>query len=224
MEKEAQEKLRKEIDNLKGVFEWVEDNHFEIIDNIEQESIDVYNFLKKEFASSRANENLLFQFVYKNYYRIENAGLTSEFKKEYFNILEEYRKGRDLDYKAVLDRLYTFRNSKNQKTVQFSFVSKMFHTIDNSSVVYDKEVASVFSISNPYYEKCFDRKVDKYLDHLYRIERGYNLMIENNLIPLTSRLFDMKFPNNALSDIKKMDFIFWSAGKVKSRMAKSLKQ
>lgn len=222
IELEAQQKLQKEIDGLKSITCWIEDNHSAIIKNIEQESIDVYNFLKKEFNNPKAHENYLFQFVFRSFYRIDNAGLTPEFKKEFFNILEEYRKDIDLDYEEVLRKLYAFPNLRDRNTLQFSFVTKMFNTIDDSMPIYDSKVAKMFSLSRPY-QTDFEVKLDKYLHQLYKIERGYKLMLEHNLLPKTLCAFDEKFTNNELSKMKKMDFIFWSAGKLKSRMAERKK-
>lgn len=75
----------------KKIIDFIEENSDEIVENIEFESIVTYNFLKKQFADFDVRKNYLFQFVYRSFYRLDNAGLTSEFKNEYFIILEEYR-------------------------------------------------------------------------------------------------------------------------------------
>jgi hypothetical protein len=201
------------------ITEWIENNSTEIIENIEQESVDVYNFLKTEFKKSNVNENYLFQFVFRSFYRIDNAGLTPEFKKEYFKILEENRNEKQFDFEKVLRRLYSFPNRKGQNTLQFSFATKMFNTIDDIMPIYDSEVAKMFSMSRPYQSK-FEIKLDKYLDQLDKIQFGYEQIIEQNLLPKTIGLFDQVFKDNKLSEMKKLDFIFWSAGKIKSLMAK----
>ena len=69
---------------IREITDWIENNSTEIIENIDQESVDVYNFLKTEFRKSNINENYLFQFVFRSFYRIDNAGLTPEFKKELY--------------------------------------------------------------------------------------------------------------------------------------------
>ena len=136
--------------DINEISEWIENHSTEIIRNIEQESVDVYNFLKKEFYESNVNENYLFQFVFRSFYRIDNAGLTPEFKKEYFKILEENRNEKQLDFEKVLRRLYSFPNRKGQNTLQFSFVTKMSNTINDVTPIYDSEVAKMFSMSRPY--------------------------------------------------------------------------
>lgn len=195
------------------ISDWIEIHSTEIIENINQESIDVYNFLKSEFKKSNVSENYLFQFVFRSFYRIDNAGLTPEFKNEYFKILEQNRNKNQFDFEKVLRRLYSFPNRKGQNTLQFSFVTKMFNTIDDKMPIYDSEVAKMFSLSRPYQTE-FEIKLDKYLDQLEKIQNGYELIIQQNLLPKTIGLFEQTFANNKLSEIKKMDFIFWSAGKI----------
>lgn len=201
------------------ITDWIENNSTEIIENIDQESVDVYNFLKSEFKKSNVNKNHLFQFVFRSFYRIDNAGLTPELKKEYFNILQQYRNEKKFDFEKVLRRLYSFPNRKGQNTLQFSFATKMFNTINDSMSIYDSKVARVFSLSRPYQSK-FEIKLDKYLDQLDKIQTSYKQIIEQNLLPKTTGLFDQEFKDNKLSEMKKLDFIFWSAGKVKTRLTK----
>jgi hypothetical protein len=204
---------------IREISAWIENHSTEIIENIDQESIDVYNFLKIEFKKSNVNENHLFQFVFRSFYRIDNAGLTPEFKKEYFKILEQNRNKKQFDFEKVLRRLFSFPNRKGQNTLQFSFATKMLNTIDDKMPIYDSEVAKIFSLSRPYQTE-FGIKLDKYLDQLDKIQNGYEQIVEKNLLPKTIGLFDQVFKDNKLSEMKKMDFIFWSAGKIRTIITK----
>lgn len=185
-----------------------------IVDNISYESIDVYNFLKTQFDKTNVTENYLFQFVYRSFYRLDNAGLTTQFKKEYFNILQEYRQIDNFDFSAILQRLYSIQNHQGQNTFQFSFVTKMQNTICNDRPIYDSEVARVFLFGKPKQGISFDDKLCFFLNHLQIIRETYNTLIENNSIQNVITSFDNKFQGNNLGQIKKLDFIFWSAGKL----------
>lgn len=197
--------------------EWIEANSKEIIDNIAYESVDVYTFLKGEFLKTSVNDNYLFQFIFRSFYRLDNAGLSSAFKTKYFELLEETRRNKELDFKKILNILYEYPNRKGQNTVQFSFATKMFNMIESSIPIYDKEVAKMFDLKRPYQTE-FDSKLKIYLNHLDFIKKGYNVIIDKGLLPTTIKLFDAKFENNNLPKIKKIDFIFWSAGKVKTKI------
>lgn len=194
-----------------------------IFDNLSHESIDVYNFLRTEFINSNVNENYLFQFVYRSFYRLDNAGLTTQFKTEYFNLLQQHRKFECFDFAKILHRLYEIENHKSQNTFQFSFVSKMQSTIDPNKPIYDNEVATVFSFVKSSYKADFNSRYHFYSNQLAKIEQTYNSIIESNSLENALIQFDTKFQNNDLPVIKKLDFIFWTAGKL-LRKEKKLKQ
>jgi len=196
-----------------GVADYICLNSAAIIDNLNQESIDVYNFLKKEFLQSDVTTNYVFQFVYRSYYRLDNAGLTPRFKSEYFKIMQEERNKANQDLKGVLKRLYAFQNLRNQDNFQFSFVTKLFNTIDNNLPIYDSEVARVFGYCWPY-QNDFDIKYNKLKEQLEFITEAYNAIISEDFVKPATDLFDAKFPNHQLSDMKRLDFIVWSAGKI----------
>ncbi len=199
--------------DLKNIASWIEDNSESIISNIEQESVAVYLFLQEQFAKTNVTENHLFQFVYRSFYRLDNAGLTPEFKTEYFRILEENKGSGIFDFDSVLRRLHGFKNRKDQESMQFSFVTKLFNTIDPNSPIYDSAVATVFSFKRPY-AKDFDAKLEKYLNQLETINNAYTEIRNNQLLSATVGLFNKKFPGHNLSEVKILDFIFWSAGKI----------
>ena len=202
---------------MEKIIKFIEENSTTIIDNIDFESLETYNFIKSQFESSKATENYLFQFVYRSFYRLDIGGLTREFKTEYFRILEEFRDTKIFDYELALKRLYDFPNIKKQPSFQWSFVTKMAHTIDNNKAIYDNEVENIFNLSSLYSRPTFDKKLTLSLSNLNIIQNHYELILDNNLLPSVSTKFDKKFKNYNLSEIKKLDFIFWSAGKIKKK-------
>ena len=203
--------MQQHLDNL--VF-WIEDHSSKIIGNIEQESIDVYNFLKQQFYTTDVTKNYVFQFTYRSFYRLDNGGLSPQLKTEYFKILEENRDAIELDFNSVLQRLFLIPNRKGQHTFQFSFVTKMFNTINDSIPIYDSEVARAFSFPSSY-QRGFEKKIIKHLEKFQQIQKAYKYILDAGLLSKTFNSFDENFKDNHLSEIKKLDFIFWSAGKIK---------
>ena len=88
--------------------------------------------------------------------------------------------------------------------------------INNGMPIYDSEVAKMFGFSRPQ-NKEFEKKLDKYLNQFDEISNGYNEIQKKGLLRETLELFDKKFMNNNLFELKKIDFIFWSAGKIKKQ-------
>lgn len=207
------------MSQLAEITNWIEENSTEIIDNIDIESIEVYEFLQEQFNSSNVEENHLFQFVFRSYYRLDGAALSAEFKHAFFEILEENKENDKLEFLPVLKRLYAFENPKAANAVQFSFVSKLIHTINNKRAIYDNEVVKIFSLAKPV-QQDFDLKVENYLNQFGSIERQYKEIVLAKLLPQTMAAFDEKFADHGLSDYKKLDFIFGSAGKLKTQQSK----
>jgi hypothetical protein len=191
----------------------IESNALQIINNIDFKSISFYNFLKSEFGKSDVTENYIFQSVFRSFYGLDNVGFSEEFKRDYFKLIEKYRNQQDIDVENVFIDLHRIQNFKGKDAVIFSFVSKLICTIDDTSPIYDKEVCNVFSFAQPIH-KDLSTIIDVLRNQLKLIQDTYLEMIHSNLIPKTLTLFEDKFSGNNLSMIKKLDFIFWSKGKL----------
>ena len=191
----------------------IESNALQIINNIDFKSISFYNFLKSEFGKSNVTENYIFQSVFRSFYGLDNVGFSEEFKRDYFKLIEKYRNQQDIDVENVFIDLHRIQNFKGKDAIVFSFVSKLICTIDDTSPIYDKEVCRVFSFDQPIH-KDLSTIIDILRNQLKLIQNTSLEMIHSNLIPKTLKFFDDKFSGNNLSMIKKLDFIFWSKGKL----------
>lgn len=198
----------------------VKEKTVEIINNLDRESVDVYNFITSEFKKGDVSRNYLFQFVFRSYYRLDNAGLTSEFKSRYFELMEENRENKPVEIEVLLRELEKFPRIKENKTekkkgsFQFSFVSKLINTLDSDIPIYDSKVskAIIGSSYSPIGE--FDDKLTVYSARHELIRKTYAYIIESKSFASIFSDFDKSFPDNRLSDLKKLDFIFWSYGKI----------
>ena len=186
--------------------------------NITRESVGVYLFLKDEYKKGNVKNNIVFQFVFRSYYRLDNAGLTDEFKKRYFELLAD--KQTDLEY--ILSELYKLETLKGKNSIQFSFATKLLHTLDNNKPIFDAEVARVIhrSVTGIGKEEKIDscRSIYNDLIGIY-----YNLINDEGIKKIIFK-FRKKFDVSPkrMSDIKVLDFIIWSFGKLNKK--KSVKR
>lgn len=109
----------------------IESNTEEIVLAIGRESVEVYRFLSAEFMRGSILENYVFQFAFRSFYRLDNAGLTPNFKREYFVLLEEARNLNEVDLPGLARKLFHIPNRKGQQSLQFSFVSKLANTVNS---------------------------------------------------------------------------------------------
>lgn len=184
----------------------------DIINNLEEESIAVYAYLQTEFQKGKITENPVFQFVYRSFYRIDHAGLTPEWKQAFFGIMEELRHSSDIDLVQIVDRLYEYPRRKGDNSIQFSFATKLANTILPHFPIYDSEVAKVFGFST-YYIKNKEQKMKRYLEQYQIIQDTYMVLLSDSRFLEILNLFDKRFHEYKLHPIKKIDFVFWSAGK-----------
>lgn len=191
----------------------INDNAETIIESLEEESVAVYVFLYNEFLKGDITLNPVFQFVYRSFYRLDNAGLTPEFKTAYFELLQQYRSEHSIDPVDIVNELYRYERRKGDHSIQFSFTTKLINMIEPTYPIYDSEVARVFQFST-YYIKDKEKKLARYLEQQDIIIQTYNQIIEENLLKKPIVQFDTRFKNYKLPLTKKLDFIFWTYGKI----------
>lgn len=182
-----------------------------ILSNIEPESVSVYLFLKNEYKKGNIKNNTLFQFVFRSYYRLDNAGLGGKLKNEYFKLLSDKQN----DLGKILSKLYSIPNSRNLNTIQFSFATKLLHTIDNNSPIFDAEVSRVFHKMRTGENK--EEKIESCLKIYEFLKVAYLDLLQDEKIKKIILKFRLKFDisKEKISDIKVLDFIIWSLGKIK---------
>ncbi len=193
----------------------IEVNCDSIVQKDGREAVDVYAFLADEFARGSVVENYVFQFMYRSYYRLDNAGLTDAFKSRYFELLEESRDLRDIDLRRLVKELYAIPNRKGQQSLQFSFVTKLANTANRGYPIYDREVASVFGFRPPDNLRTFGARLEKYMTFYASLQHTYSEILDGNLLQEPRRAFRQihaALPER-IPDIKVLDFIFWWAGK-----------
>lgn len=198
----------------------IENNDKFVLDQIGHESICVYCFIKDNIFSTDVTNNYILQFVYRSFYGLDTAGLTPDFKKRYFELMQEY-KTKSIDIKDILLNLYRIKNYKKQNTLQFSFVSKLANTIDHNLPIYDSEVAKYFKYSPASYLHSIENRIESYMTFYNILKIKYKTIIDENKLQIIRSNFKSKYlssTSTAISESRILDFIFWSAGKLKLKV------
>lgn len=202
--------------NILAEFTTYIDTHRDrVLDNLDPASIDVYVFLSKRFGECDVSKDRLFQFLFRSFYRLDSAGLTKEFKTEYFKMLQGLRGADAVDLQALAQRFHEFPRLKGDKSLQFSFVTKLAHTISVSYPIYDDEVANAFAFTKPASGE-FQTRLARFLTFYAWLGSAYSTVLTNGLMSQTVQDFRTKFSEQVpyLADVKVLDFIFWSTGKL----------
>jgi len=205
--------------DIKKITHLIVEKYTDILSNLDPESVSVYLFLKDEYEKGGINDNFVFKFVFRSFYRLDNAGLTDEFKKIFFNLLDY----KQTDLKYILLRLYEIPTLKNKNTIQFSFATKLIHTVDNNAPIYDLNVGKI--ISKIVSGKNRDEKIQSCLEIYNSLKELYEKLLENEDIKKVILNFRSKFnvDTERMTGPKILDFIFWSLGQIKTIKISKLK-
>lgn len=172
--------------------------------DVKEESIRVYEWIE---AHKEKPENPVFQFVFRSYYRLDNAGLTPGWKVRYF----EFLKKRERCLKTILEELYDIPTRKKVKSVQFSFATKLLHTLDTSQPIYDANVAELLGLSVKK-GKDFDANVNNCVVVYKQLREAQQQLLSDEGIKKQIAALKAGY-NTQISDEKALDFLLWNAGK-----------
>ena len=191
-----------------------------IVGAIERESLDVYVFLKNQFGMGNVSKNLLFQFVYRSFYRLDNAGLSPDFKSRYFELMENCVNSGDVNIAELVRELYFIPISRSRTSLQFSFVTKLANSVHDDYPIYDRKVAKVFGFIEPQKKgdetspndrlKCY-LKFYEFLGNYYR--ELLNTPCGKSIVKKVVATYKVS-SCQSISNQKLLDFFFWSAGKI----------
>jgi hypothetical protein len=182
----------------------------DILENIDDESIDVYLFLKKEYVKKNVNINYLFQFVYRSFYRLDNAGLTPEFKTKYFELMST----QNCDLKNILESLLPYKTRRNLYSVQFSFATKLMNTLNPDLPIYDSRVRKILKLKG-HYDKYPNNRIKKCILIYDDLKLNVDYLLKQNLKIISYFRDKFNVPKKQMNNLKILDFVLWSYGDIK---------
>ena len=172
----------------------------------DKESLDSYIFISSEFKKGNIRTNVRFCQKYKEFYVMTAAGLTQTFFDKYFQLLED----RETDLRKILRALSRIPRRKGDYAVELSFATKLIHTVDNNSPIFDSNVAKVFGLTlKPI--KDLDRKIEDRVHTYELLKSKFKMLLKNPEIQEIISDFKERLGVN-INDVKMLDFILWKLG------------
>jgi len=198
----------------------ITENKNNILSNLKQKDIGTYCFLKKKFAKGDILKDLEFQSKFKQFYIMNSAGLSDGWKERFFELLSA--KYDNLKY--ILSELYKIPRRDGRYSVQFSFATKLLHTVNNENPIYDKMIGEVLDkkINGP----NRDEKINSCIEIYNFLKKLYLGLTKNSKIRKVILEFRLRFnvSRKDISDVKALDFIIWSLGKIRQDLKKIQKK
>ena len=186
-----------------------------ILKELDEESIAVYLFLRSQFSQGNVGQNPLFQFVYRSYYRLDNAGLSPDFKTRYFELMECARSSGVINLPEMATELHRYKTLRKHKSLQFSFVTKLAAIVNPDYPIYDRAVGRALGFPPPAGGRNFDQGLKRSMQFYEWLRSLYSTLLADPTLLEVIRNLTATYPTaTAVPQIKALDFIFWSAGKL----------
>jgi hypothetical protein len=192
----------------------INNNVDQILDSVD-EDLDIHTYLTLLGIFRNVNVALdtEFQSKYCRYWRLFGAGLSQNFRSAYFGLLESLR-GRPIPSIGEVTRiLYEVpSNRKGRKTLQFSFASKLIHTLDPHRPIYDSMVASFYRFTIPVSTKSFELRLQSFLDFYNFLITEYKRVLSDGSIQHPVTYFRRRFSlPGEYTEEKIIDTLSWRA-------------
>jgi hypothetical protein len=175
--------------------------------------IRTYLTLLNRFRNVNVARDTAFQSKYCRYWRLFGAGLSQNFRSAYFELMEGLR-GRPIPSIGEVTRiLYDVPSNKNgRKTLQFSFASKLLHTLYPHRPIYDSMVATFYRFSVPVPNKSFEVRLQSFLSFYGFLVIEYKKVLSNGSIqqPIAHFRHQFSVPDE-YTDEKIIDTLVWCA-------------
>lgn len=128
------------------MYKIINDNISLVINGINRNrDIEPYLTLQALFQNGSISDNSNYKTTYRKYWQLNAARLSDNYCEHYFRVLEKYRNREDKSIEGIVKELYEVpSNAKDKKTLQFSFATKLLHTIDNTRPIYDSLIADFY--------------------------------------------------------------------------------
>jgi hypothetical protein len=194
------------------MYQLINENVNLILDRIDRNShIQPYLWLLNQLYNTDVRNDDRFQQRYKQYWIMNRARLSERYFQRYFSILEENKDNQNIEISNVARLLYqvpTHENSK--KSLQFSFATKLVHSINTKSPIFDKMVKQFYFLPESQRNWSFDEKLSNMLSNYQFLSQEYQRVLNQGILSESINSFRERFDvDEQYTDIKIIDSLIW---------------
>lgn len=173
--------------------------------------IGTYLNLMRRFNQGDISHDPVFHLDYRRYWRLNAARLSESFCSAYFDLMESLRGQENVEIEVVARRLYQVPTHKNgRQSLQFSFASKLIHTLDSHRPIYDSLIADFFFFRPPDPNKELDFRLRSFSTFYSFLCHEFKRILEQGLLePSISRFRHIQGVEDAYTDEKIIDILIW---------------
>lgn len=154
-----------------------------------------------------------FKKLYRKYWQLNAAHLNEDYVEAYFKLLQECRSinGADVSVEQIARKLYQFpTHSKKRYSLQFSFATKLVHTLRPESPVYDETVQAFFFLPPRPLSGSLDQKLRRFSQVYSFLIGEYQRVLREQRLGPSIAIFRSKYDSeSSFTDEKIVDTLIW---------------
>jgi len=169
-----------------------------------------YARLTEQFPKVNVAEDHAFQQLYKRYWQLNAARLGDRYIDSYFELLQSSKRCKNLDIETIATQLYQVPNDRNERKLQFSFSTKLVHTVRPHKPIYDSNVVAFFFLREGSETAATNTKLKHRLASYKYLEDEYGRILAQDLLGNAISEFRTRFdPDHVFTDEKVIDTLIW---------------
>jgi hypothetical protein len=157
-----------------------------------------YACLQERFQRCNVATDREFQTIFNGFYRVRR---NLSWRSDYYELMESSKES-GIEFPQALREI-----ARRTNRIEASFASKLVATIDPSKPVIDKFVLENFGLRLP--RRGVSDREARTIDVYKALCQTYEDYLRGPTGTLILKLFDRRFPDLNLTDLKKTDLVLW---------------
>lgn len=170
-----------------------------------------YSSIMTRFAKGSIAEDATFQRAYRGYWAMNGARLSTAFLDRYFRLMDERRGDTAVEIEEVVNDLWSVPTHRNgRKSVQFSFASKLVHTVDPTKPIFDSLVCRFYFLPDP--SGSADARLAELVTSYRFLQHEHRRVVDGGLLEPGIRSFRDRFAAavDGWTDQRVIDVLIWA--------------
>ena len=180
-----------------------------IFETITPRMLTTYHWLQDNLYLRDVSTDAEYKKKFTGYYRMRYV--SQPYRDRFFSLLEAMKHDKDVSFADIARDLFQVDGRH-----EFSFITKMLHTIDPSRPIYDSQADQALQIHRTY-QPNFDFKIQQDEEILRQISFAYRCLEAASEMTEPLAAFDQIIPNRSMNIAKKLDFLLWALGGIEKK-------
>ena len=179
-------------------------NQSAILEKLDEKVLSSYFLLMDNLHTRNIAADEEYRRRFGGYYRMRFV--SEKYRDAFFELFEQIKEQPEFSFCETAYRLFEVDGKH-----EFSFITKMLHTIDPSRPIYDSQVDAALKLRRTY-QPDLGKKIQQDDAILARLSSVYRELSEAQELSGLMSIMDNVVPGRTMAVSKKIDFILWALG------------